>query len=63
VSPTLIQANPANGRWNCAPMRTSPAWSTSPKRMKNVSIAALALYLASRDMGRNSACRSVFCSE
>ena len=39
---------------------TNPADTTSPARVKNVSIAALALYFASRDVGRNSACRSVF---
>ena len=32
-------------------------------RTMNVSIAAFALYLASRDVGRNKACFRVFCSE
>ena len=40
-----------------------PACVTSPSRMKNVSIAALALYLASREVGRNSACLTVFWTE
>jgi len=31
--------------------------------MKNVSMAALALYFASRDVGRKSACLTVFCTE
>ena len=46
----------------CRARRCRPA-CTSPSRMKNVSMAALALYLASRDVGRNSACLTVFCTE
>jgi len=45
---------------SAVPALTTPACATSPARMKNVSIAALALYLASRDVGRNSAWRTVF---
>jgi len=37
-----------------------PPWITSPVRIKNVSIAALALYFASRVVGRKSACFTVF---
>ena len=51
VKPTLIQAKPEKARWSCAPSHTTPACRTSPKRMKNVSIAAFALYLASREVG------------
>ena len=45
------------------PMATSPAERVSPKRTKNMSIAAFALYFASRLVGKNSTCLSVFCSE
>ena len=34
---------------------TKPAETTSPVRVKNVSMAALALYFASRVVGRKSA--------
>src|SRR5688572_2505881 len=63
VSATLRPANsgvPTPVIW---PSPTNPAESTSPALVKNVSMAALALYLASRDVGRNSAWRSVFWME
>ena len=40
--------------------RDKPGREHVAARVKNVSIAALALYLDSREVGRNSACRSVF---
>jgi hypothetical protein len=40
--------------------KTKVAASTSPARQKKESIAALALYLASRLVGKNSAWRVVF---
>src|SRR5438046_8864016 len=45
------------------PANTRPADRTSPNRTKNVALACLALYLASRLVGQYSALRVVFCSE
>ena len=45
---------------NVTPPKTSTAAKTSPKRTKKVSIAAFALYLTSRLVGRNNVCRTVF---
>jgi hypothetical protein len=44
-------------------MKMIPACDTSPSLTQKVSIAALALYFASRDVGSSNALRTVFCSE
>ena len=56
----MSQPKPVTPMASDVPTLTTPAEVTSPMRAKNVSIAALALYLASRDVGRNSAYRTVF---
>ena len=60
VSATFNQANPHTPSPIAVPPNTTPACSTSPMRVQNVSITDFALYLASRDVGRNNACRIVF---
>ena len=40
-----------------------PATAAAPAAAQKVSMAALALYLASRDVGSQSACLTVFCTE
>ena len=43
-----------------SPTQMRPAEAASPMRTKNVSMAAFALYLASLEVGRKSACFTVF---
>jgi hypothetical protein len=45
------------------PANTAAAERTSPLRTKNVSIACLALYFSSRDVGSHNSCRAVFMIE
>ena len=63
VSPTFTHANPVSPKFSPAPSLTTPACNTSPERMKKVSMVAFALYLASREVGKNNAWRTVFWSE
>ena len=59
----INQANPAIPTDSSPPTLTIPACRTSPKRMKKVSTAALALYFSARLVGRNRVWRMVFWRE
>src|SRR5687768_371315 len=59
----LTTANILGESASCVPPNTRPAARTSPKRTKNVSIAAFALYLASALVGSHSIWRTVLWSE
>ena len=63
AKPTLTAAKAGTAKASVSPTRTTSAERTSPARQKNESTACLALYLASRLVGSQSACLTVLLSE
>jgi len=55
-----VTAKPSSDILIWTPTNTRPVDTRSPSRTESVSIADLALYFASREVGRNSACWMVF---